>query len=650
MASKLYEIAFQLGAKLQSSYGSTFSAAQKQLNGLNKESQRANKGFMGLSGGIGKAAKALTGVAAAYIGITSVKDYIDQGVEAAKNRIQQETKLQTILQNVRTIQKQGPGAYKAATKELVGTAKQLQKVGIITRNVSVAGYQQLATFQLGSKEIGILSGGMADLLAQQKGFNATGEDAVGIANMMGKVMDGNVGALRRVGVSFTKAQEAALKTGDSIQRATILAQVLKDNVGGVNSALRQTDQGKIQAAKNTFAAIRTEVGSRIIPLQAKFATMFSTTAPFIEKVVLGIVDGITNGINLIGKGINKVSNYLSPFIKTFKSGVSTFFKGDSINSVIKFVSDRVKDIIKVFQSLQPGFKKFVSGYKSNFKSIITVTKQVFSFYVKNILPLVANTYTFITKDILPALAKAFKKWLPMLGNIASNVGKLIIAVWNFVKPILLGVLAVIKFIFPIAKQIVMGAISSIVGIISGLLKILNGVILFVTGIFTGDWKKAWEGVREIFKGIFSTLGAILKAPINAVIALINTAISGINKINIKVPSWVPLLGGKSFGINIPKIPMLASGGYIKHRTGGILANIGEGREDEIVSPISKLRNVMNSTSNSNRMNFTYAPHVIIQGNASKDDITQALSISKAQFKKLIDDYKSGKERLSLNPS
>ena len=85
------------------------------------------------------------------------------------------------------------------------------------------------------------------------------------------------------------------------------------------------------------------------------------------------------------------------------------------------------------------------------------------------------------------------------------------------------------------------------------------VITFISGVFTGNWRQAWEGVKSIFKGIFDTFAAICKAPINAVIGIINGAISALNKINVTIPDWVPGLGGKSFGINIPTIPQLYRG-------------------------------------------------------------------------------------------
>lgn len=138
-------------------------------------------------------------------------------------------------------------------------------------------------------------------------------------------------------------------------------------------------------------------------------------------------------------------------------------------------------------------------------------------------------------------------------------------------------------------------------------RIFDGIIDFIRGVFTGDWSRAWEGVKKIFSGVFSALTSVAKAPINAVIGLINGAIGGINqmikalnKIKFSIPSWVPGLGGKSFGFNIgtvSKIPYLAKGGILASgsaivgEAGPELLTVANGRA--VVQPLSN-----NGVSNS----------------------------------------------------
>lgn len=101
-------------------------------------------------------------------------------------------------------------------------------------------------------------------------------------------------------------------------------------------------------------------------------------------------------------------------------------------------------------------------------------------------------------------------------------------------------------------------ISAVMSAIQG---IFQGLITFITGVFSGSWSQAWEGIKQIFGSAFDGLVALCKAPLNAVIAIINKAISGINGLGLTIPKWVPILGGKSFSVNIPTLPMLARGGF-----------------------------------------------------------------------------------------
>lgn len=97
------------------------------------------------------------------------------------------------------------------------------------------------------------------------------------------------------------------------------------------------------------------------------------------------------------------------------------------------------------------------------------------------------------------------------------------------------------------------------GLFSGIKQIFDGIIKIIKGVFTGDWKQAWEGLKQVVAGVFNSLWSIVKYPLNMIISGLNTLIRGANRIHFNVPDWVPGIGGKQFGFNIPQIPKLAKG-------------------------------------------------------------------------------------------
>lgn len=158
--------------------------------------------------------------------------------------------------------------------------------------------------------------------------------------------------------------------------------------------------------------------------------------------------------------------------------------------------------------------------------------------------------------------------------------------------------------FGFIGDILNGYISNVKNIFADIKKIFGGLTDFISGVFSGDWSRAWNGIVSTFKGIFSMMVDVAKSPINLIIGLINGMLSGIesginavvkavNKMSFDVPDWVPLIGGKPFGFNLPqakfgKIPYLAQGGYVKPNTPQ-LAMIGDNKhQGEVVSPEDKL--------------------------------------------------------------
>ena len=325
---------------------------QASLLRTTRESNRMSQSVRRTASGMasfGKLVKKAALGVGAYMSVNAIKNYGNESVEAAKKQIDAETKLEAVLKNVRSLQEEGPRAYKKAKFELLGVASQLQKIGVIGDEVTLAGFQQLAGYQMSQKEIGVLSGGMADLLAKSKGLSATQEDAVTIATQIGKAYNGQVGGLEKIGVQFSKAQKLALKTGSATERAAIVAEALKHSVGGVNQALAKTDQGKIQKMTMAYGDMKEEVGKKILPLQAKFANWFFKNMPQIQEVLLKTVDKATYGAEKLGENVLKLIPYIS---KASKFAVEGY---DKISKSIDWVRQNSDWLIPSIAGLSAAF-------------------------------------------------------------------------------------------------------------------------------------------------------------------------------------------------------------------------------------------------------------------------------------------------------
>lgn len=172
---------------------------------------------------------------------------------AYQEQIMAETKLQTIM-------RQRMSATEADIQGIKELCSAQQELGVIGDEVQLAGAQQIATFLDEKSSLEKLIPAMNDLVAQQKGLNATGQDAVTVGNLIGKVMQGQTSALTRVGITFDEAQEKVLKYGTESERAAMLADVITQNVGHMNAELAKTDSGRMKQLSNTLGDYKEKLG------------------------------------------------------------------------------------------------------------------------------------------------------------------------------------------------------------------------------------------------------------------------------------------------------------------------------------------------------------------------------------------------------
>lgn len=257
------------------------------------------------------------------------------------------------------------------------------------------------------------------------------------------------------------------------------------------------------------------------------------------------------------------------------------------NSIKAFMINIVTDMWTIVKDIWDQYgETLVNNIKDFMKSIQDIIVNVWESILKPLINDALELLTWLWDSHLKGLIETFGEVVMKLINGALEI-------WNkCLSPIINWL---VEKVGPIFKEVVSfmanifaDKVARIIDIGKGIIKVFGGIIDFITGVFTGNWKKALEGVKNITKGIFDSLEGVVKFPINLIIDAANLLIRGLNKISIDVPDWVPKFGGESYGIKIPQIPKLAQGGYVEANN-PMLAIIGDNkRHGEIVAPEDKL--------------------------------------------------------------
>lgn len=242
--------------------------------------------------------------------------------EKASQLHQAETKLKEVM-----------GAMQGAGSAQVNTMKNLTSeisgYGVVGKTALINGAQQASTYFHQTDAVKTLLPKMADLAVQMHGVNVTSEDMVNIGNMTGKVMTGQVGALRRAGISFTDYQEKVMKNGTEMEKANMLAQVIEQNVGKMNEAMANTPEGVMARNQNDFNAVKTTIGEQVQPAIVSMFNAIHNNLPTLQLIATGfanasvlVMGAITNIINIATRMVNIIkANW--PLIEPIVWGIVT---------------------------------------------------------------------------------------------------------------------------------------------------------------------------------------------------------------------------------------------------------------------------------------------------------------------------------------
>lgn len=313
------------------------------------------------------------------------------------------------------------------------------------------------------------------------------------------------------------------------------------------------------------------IGDRVLPKLSQFGEWFKQNSPKIEAGIQKAFDAGSKVIDGFAKAIawaKDNASWLTPVIAGLTAAI-----------VAQKVVNTVSGLYKTWSTILKGMTiaQWALNAAMNANPFGLIALAIGAAVAAGIL---------IWKNWDTIKAKALELW-GSLKTSFSNIKVTISGIWSQISTFLDS--------FPIGR----GLLQNIKNVIESFKSIFNGAITFIKGVFSGNWSQAWDGIVEAFKGTFGLISSAAKAPLNALIGLINTVIDGLNSLSIDIPDWVPKVGGKKFGISIPHIPNFALGtSYFKgglaqiNERGGELVNLPNGSQ---IIPADKTEKMIDSS-------------------------------------------------------
>lgn len=322
-----------------------------------------------------------------------------------------------------------------------------------------------------------------------------------------------------------------------------------------NNAIMQL--GSSDAATQAAESVSTVEGA-VGNLQATISDiMTSLLADGGTELITGFINSITAGFQQFGEWVAANKDQIIEFGQTAFNGIMAF--GQFIIANWEFIVTALSAIAGGIVAMQ--LVKFYTDI-ANVVNGVTTLSQTF--------PLLGNAISLLQNPVF-LVGAAIVGLVTLFSTKGDEIQEILDEVDDFMQNVFATNFT--NIFGPVLGNVLNGFLAGAQGIFNSLLQILNGIIDFVRGVFTGNWQRAWQGVQDIFGGIFNGLIALVKAPVNAIIGILNgligglnSMIDGLNRIQISIPDWVPGIGGNTFGINIGKIgniPYLASGGIIR---------------------------------------------------------------------------------------
>lgn len=502
---------------LKDQFTTPLQKATKSVKNMDRQLEKAGNQIKAFGNRVKAGMKSVAKWAAIGFGALTAAAgvFIKQSIDAAKDKLKADKLLETNLMKQANFKKEH-------IQMLKDEASALQDVGVVGDDVAVAGAGQLAVYKLKAEQIKTILPIIDDMVAKEKGFNGTQEDAIAMADVFGKAVEGKTKGLVKYGVSLTDAEEKLFKTMKREQRAEFLNKKLTAAIGGTNKALRETDEGKIVAAKGAWGDMQAELGKKLMPKLGAIAEWFHSKIPAIQDFILSLADKVEELVTRAEPYITQIKDMFGKIFEKVKPALEETWQ--ILSNAGTIAIDIAQNIINNWDRISPIVYTIV-GAITAYNIAMTIRNNKELIYAG----IIKSKMALDTAQALLTGQLTIKQWALNVAMKANPIGLVITAIallvggiwllcknWDLVKTKVkefwarlennpLGKMFkwFLRLTFPIILLI--ENFSTIKEKVIGFCKTLKDVFLKVWDAVVGAWNYAKEvisGVCDVLVGIF----------------------------------------------------------------------------------------------------------------------------------------------------
>lgn len=490
-------------------------------------------------------------------------------------------------------------------------------------------------------------GAIIDLLGTIKQLPAA-EQTAALSQYFGKESVSSIAPLLK---NLGYLQQQFAKVGD--------ASAYSGSMEAEYAVRADTTTNKLQLMQNKLAVLQVRIGNKILPyVNDALDELSANVLPEVGAELDVIVPNIINATKWLWdhrSAVIAVGIAIGGTVAISKgiSTVTTIYKGATAAVKLLRAAQLKTKIATIALTAQIRAHTFAMKASAAASKAAAKAQKAFAAGMKFIKSPVGIAVIAITA-LIAAGVWLYKNWDTVKAK-AAQLGAKISGIWTKINTAVTTAIAAISSRFPALGAVLSGLWKSVQDVWGNIKAIFSNIIGFIDNVFSGNWSAAWGNVVSIFGNVFGELANIAKAPINAVISVINMVLSKINEMKISIPDWVPGVGGKTLGFNIPQIPMLATGGIA---TAPTLAMVGEGGEPEAVLPLSKLAQLLDDWDKKPKPGSAGGGESIVfspvfnfyGGTPSREEAMEAGRVSFAEFKRLYRRMKDEERRKQFSPA